>query len=72
MTPPALPGVTPAQIRLCLMPEALDCDGQPRAALVIPPSPTRYDRRTITVLFSSLAAALAAKRRMEGVSDAHS
>jgi hypothetical protein len=52
-------------IRLHLMPEAADRDGEPRAALVVPPTPSRYDRRTITLLFSSVAAALAAKRRME-------
>ena len=72
MSAAAPPGVTPTRIRLCLMSEAPDCDGVPRAALVIPPSPTRYDRRTVTVLFSSLAAALDAKRRMEGAGDAHS
>jgi hypothetical protein len=54
-------------IRLHLMPEALDRDGQPRAALVVPPTPSRYDRRTVTLLFPTIAAALAAKRDMEGV-----
>jgi hypothetical protein len=52
-------------IRLHLMPEALDRDGEPRAALVVPPTPSRYDRRTIVLLFPSVAAALAAKRGME-------
>lgn len=48
------------------MPEALDRDGIPRAALVVPPSPSRYDRRAVTVLFPSLQAALAAKKILEG------
>ena len=52
-------------IRLHLLPEAADRDGEPRAALVVPPTPSRYDRRTITLLFPSIAAALAAKRGME-------
>jgi hypothetical protein len=52
-------------IRLHLMPEAVDRDGEQRAALVVPPPPSRYDRRTITLLFPSVAAALAAKRGME-------
>jgi hypothetical protein len=52
-------------IRLHLMPEAVDHNGEPRAALVVPPTPSRYDRRTITLLFPSVAAALAAKRGME-------
>jgi hypothetical protein len=59
MSEPLLP------IRLYLLPEALDRDGEPRAALVVPPTPSRYDRRTITLLFPSVAAALAAKRGME-------
>jgi hypothetical protein len=54
-----------AAIRLHLMPEAVDRDGEPRAALVVPPTPSRYDRRIVTLLFSSVAAALAAKRDME-------
>ena len=57
--------MAPEPIRLHLMPEALDRDGEPRAALVVPPTPSRYDRRTVTLLFPSVAAALAAKRRME-------
>jgi hypothetical protein len=59
MSEPLLP------IRLYLLPEALDRDGEPRAALVVPPTPSRYDRRTSTLLFPSVAAALAAKRGME-------
>ena len=35
--------------------------------LVVPPTPSRYDRRTVTLLFPTIAAALAAKRDMEGV-----
>ena len=57
-------------IQLHLMPEALDAEGEPRAALVVPPMPSRYDRRTVTLLFPSIAAALAAKRRLEHVTPA--
>ena len=53
-------------IRLHLLPEAPDHAGEPRAALVVPPTPSRYERRTITLLFPSVAAALAARRSMEG------
>jgi hypothetical protein len=51
-------------IRLCLLSEALDPEGQPRAALVVPPSPDRYGR-PVTILYASLGAALAAKRSFE-------
>jgi hypothetical protein len=59
-------GAPPPPIRLHLLPEALDHAGEPRAALVVPPTSSRYDRRTVTLLFPSVAAALAAKRAMEG------
>ncbi len=52
-------------IRLCLLPEARDRDGEPRAALVVPPSPRRYGRLPVTLLFPSLATALDAKRSLE-------
>ena len=55
-------GVPLPPIQLHLMPEAVDRDGEPRAALVVPPTPSRYDRRTVTLLYPSVAAALAAKR----------
>jgi hypothetical protein len=59
-----------APIRLHLLPEALDRDGEPRAALVVPPSASRYGRRSITLLFPSIAAAVAAKRSMEAATPA--
>ncbi len=59
----ALVGTT--SIRLCLLSEALDRDGESRVALVVPPTPSRYDRRAVTLLFPSIGAALAAKRRLE-------
>lgn len=58
-----------APIRLCLMSEALDCDGQPRAALVLPAKPAEGNepgRRAVTLLFGTIGAAVAAKRAMEG------
>lgn len=62
--------MSPAPIRLCLMAEARDRDGEPRAALVVPPSPHRYGRRPVTLLFPSAAAAVAAKRDLEVAADA--
>ena len=63
------PNIGPA-IRLCLIAEARDSDGEPRAALVVPPSPGRYGKHPSTILYPSLDAALAAKRAMEGAADA--
>lgn len=63
-------GAQPAPIQLHLMPEALDHDGQPRAALVLPAEPAQGNapgRRAMTLLFGTVAAALAEKRRREGV-----
>ncbi len=59
-----------APIRLCLMNEARDRDGEPRAALVMPPSPQRYGKHPTTILYPSLDAALCAKRRLEEAADA--
>ncbi len=60
----------PAAVRLLLLDEARDCDGVARAALVVPPSPSRYDKRPVTLIFRSLSAALTMKRRLEEVADA--
>ncbi len=57
-------------VRLLLLAEAKDPDGEPRAALVVPPSPGRYGVRPVTLVFPSLAAAVSAKRGMERVADA--
>ena len=62
--------MTGAQVRLCLLNEARDRDGEPRAALVVPPSPGRYGKRPVIVVFASLGAALNAKRSMERTADA--
>jgi len=53
-------------IKLHLLPDALDAEGQPRAGLLVPPSPGSASRRTVMVLFPTIAAAVAAKRDMEG------
>lgn len=52
-------------IRLCLLEQARDADGVARAALIVPPAANRYGVRPTTVLFPSLDAALAMKRRLE-------
>lgn len=59
-----------SSIRLCLMVEAPDANGLPRAALIVPPSPTRYGVHSTTILFPSLGAAIAAKRMLEEGSNA--
>lgn len=56
MTPP---------IRLHLLPEAPGGDGEPRAALVMPPKGGGRGRRALVLLFPSIAAAVAAKAGME-------
>ncbi|MFT8243262.1 hypothetical protein [Roseomonas sp. BN140053] len=54
-----------APIRLHLLPDAPDASGEPRAALLVPPSHTLTRRPTLHV-FATVAAAIAAKRQMEG------
>ena len=57
-------------IQLHVLPEGLDRDGQPRAALVLPAEGGGRTRRAITLLFPTIAAAVAAKRTMEGMANA--
>ncbi|RYJ02902.1 MAG: hypothetical protein EON47_06005 [Acetobacteraceae bacterium] len=62
-------GAQPAPIQLHLMPEAPGDDGTPRAALVLPAEPAKGNapgRRAVTLLFGTVAAAVAEKRRREG------
>lgn len=54
----------PAPIRLHLLPDAPDGDGEPRAGLLIPP--TVPARRPILLLFATVALAVQAKAEMEG------
>jgi ferric-dicitrate binding protein FerR (iron transport regulator) len=53
-------------IRLIEVPNALDAHGTPRAALLVPPAPDAVSRRPVIKMFASVAAAIAAKRSMEG------
>ncbi|MCG7360824.1 hypothetical protein MHZ93_06120 [Roseomonas sp. ACRSG] len=53
-------------IRLIQVPNALDANGTPRAALLVPPAPDAVSRRPIIKMFASVAAAIAAKRNLEG------
>lgn len=58
-----------APIQLHLMPEAPGDDGTPRAALVLPAEPAKGNapgRRAVTLLFGTVTAAVAEKRRLEG------
>ena len=57
-------------IQLHVLPEGLDRDGQPRVALVLPAEGGGRTRRAVTLLFPTIAAAVAAKRHMEGVANA--
>ena len=52
-------------IRLALLPDALDADGQPRPALIVTPAAERVNRRAMLRIVPTVAAALAAKREME-------
>jgi len=52
-------------IRLIAVPNALDVDGLPRAALLVPPEPSAISRRPVIRIFASISAAIAAKRSLE-------
>lgn len=53
-------------IRLIEVPNAIDADGTPRAALLVPPEPAALNRRPVVRFFASIGAAIAAKRALEG------
>jgi len=53
---------TATAIRLHLLPDVIDEDGSPKAALQMPPVP---GRRAVVLVFGSIAAALSAKRELE-------
>ncbi len=55
-----------APIRLHLMPDAPNAEGEPRAALLVPASEAALTRRPVLLMFASIGAAIAAKREMEG------
>lgn len=55
-----------APIRLVLLPDAPNSDGEPRAALLLPPPATALVRRPALQCFPTLAAALREKARQEG------
>lgn len=52
-------------IRLIEVPSALDADGEPRAALLVPPGASSVSRRPNVRVFPSISAAVAEKRRLE-------
>lgn len=53
-------------VRLIQLAENRDPNGEPRTGLVITPPPTSINRRPLVRVFGSVAAALAAKRALEG------
>jgi hypothetical protein len=57
--------VKPEPIKLIEIPYALNAEGSPRAALLVPPMPAALDRHPVRRVFDSLGAAIAAKRMME-------
>jgi hypothetical protein len=58
--------VTPAPIRLTLLPDMPNSEGEPRAGLMLPLPPNPTSRRSALAIFSSVTAALAEKARLEG------
>ena len=57
--------MSPPPIKLTMLSDALDADGQPRCGLLMPPPASTPGRRPVLVIFSSLTAALDVKRSME-------
>ncbi len=53
-------------IRLTLLPDMPNEDGTPRAGLFLPLPPNPTGRRGALAIFSTVAAALAEKERLEG------
>jgi hypothetical protein len=60
-----LPKTPPATIRLTILEDLLNGDGEPRAGLMLPLPPNPTARRQALRIFSSIAAALAEKARLE-------
>ena len=59
--------LTPApMIRLTILEDLLNSDGEPRAGLMLPLPPNPTARRQALAIFPSVAAALAEKARLEG------
>ncbi len=56
----------PPEVKLITLPDAPNSDGEPRAGLVILPEPHAISRRPIFRVFGTVAAAVAAKRALEG------
>lgn len=61
--PGAVPFAMP--IRLVHIPNAADADGEPRIALEVPPGPGTLNRRPVLLMFATVSAALAGKRKLE-------
>lgn len=57
--------MSPTPIRLQMLSDAPDEDGEPQCGLLVPPSPSSVSRRPILVLFANVAAAIEAKRGLE-------
>ena len=54
-----------APVRLVHIPALADSDGEPRVLLEVPPSPDGVSRRAVLMMFTTMAAALVAKRQLE-------
>jgi len=53
------------RVHLLLLADAPNADGEPRAALLMPPAAAALSRRPMVKIFASLAAAIAAKAELE-------
>ena len=54
-----------AAIKLQLLPDAPDGDGEARAGLLVPAGLGRTNRRPVLLMFATIAAAVAEKQRLE-------
>lgn len=58
--------VSAAPIRVTILHEMSNDDGSPRGGLLLPAAAKSTTRRPLLLVFGSVAAAVAAKREMEG------
>ena len=65
-----LPKTPPPAIRLTILDDLLNSDGEPRAGLMLPLPPNPTSRRSALAIFPTIAAALAEKARLEGAINA--
>lgn len=57
--------MSPPPIKLMLLADALDADGEPRYGLLVPPPPSKPGRRAVLMVFNDWAGTMAAKQALE-------